>query len=243
MRWPCSRRYPPRKPPSPFPKIDPDSAKLYSNGTRITVVVGHPDDAEYFISGFLCKLHDSGAKIHLIVVTDGDKSYYPPGFTNVEENRKVRHEEQIKASQGYGADVEFLGGPDGRYNPDEPQLRRKLEDAMVASKPDYLLCFDSEFLPVVQHRDHENSGRAALELAPKTSAKWVLLFASTAKNFYADTDKYWSQRSELIAVHASQFSGEKLALIRGTLMEREMNDGAESGLNMAEGFRAIKLHD
>ena len=135
----------------------------------------------------------------------------------------------------------MLGGPDGRYNPDEPVLRKKLEDAMVESKPDYVITFDSEYLPLVQHRDHENSGRAATELAPKTSAKWLLLFASTAKNYYVETGKYWTQRSELVAIHKSQFYGAKLDMIRGNLMEREMSDGEEAGVDMAEGFRAVKL--
>lgn len=235
--------YPTRKAPANFPKIDPDSAKLFSPGTRVTVVAGHPDDTEFFISGFLLKLHEAGAKITLIVVTDGDKSYYPPFFTNVDENRRVRKLEQEEAGKHYDAQVVMLGGPDGRYDPDEPVLRKKLEDAMVASKPDYMVAFDSEYLPTIQHRDHENSGRAATELAPKTSAKWLLLFASTAKNYYVDTSKYWSQRAELIAIHKSQFAGSKLDTVRGMLMEREIEDGEKGGFELGEGFRVVKLKD
>ena len=235
--------YPPRKPPADYPKVDPDSANLFSPRTKVTVVVGHPDDAEYFISGALLKLHDSGAKITLVVVTDGDKSYYPPYTTNIEENRRVRHQEQTEASSNYGANVVFLGGPDGRYNPDEPVLRAKLKSALNDSKPDYILAFDSEYLPRVQHRDHENSGRAAIELAPSTSAKWLLLFSTTAPNYTIDTSKYWEGRSKLVAIHKSQFSGEKLELIRGTLYEKEMTDGEAAGFELGEGFRAIKLKD
>lgn len=240
---PQKLHYPRKKPPADYPKVDPDSAKLFTKGTQVTVVAGHPDDTEFFISGALMKLHDAGVKITVIVVTDGDKSYYPPFTTNVDENRKVRRQEQIDASARYGANVIFLGGPDGRYDPDEPVLRKKLEDAMVATKPDYVVTFDSEYLPTVQHRDHENSGRAGLELAPKTSAKWVLLFASMAKNYYVDTSKYWTQRTELVAIHKSQFYGAKLPMIIGMLMEREIDDGQAAGVEMAEGFRAIKLRD
>lgn len=235
--------YPTRKKPADFPRVDPDSSRLFSPGTRVTVVAGHPDDTEYFISGFLLKLNQAGAKIHLIVVTDGDKSYYPPFTTNVDENRRVRRQEQIEASSHYGADVEFLGGPDGRYDPDEPVLRGKLEKALVDSKPDYVVAFDSEYLPTVQHRDHENSGRAATELAPKTGAKWLLLYATTAKNFFVDTSKFWTERSDLVAIHKSQFYGDKLELIRATLMQTEIDTGEEANLEMAEGFRAVKLRD
>lgn len=229
--------------PVNYPKIDPDSAKLFSNGSRVTVVVGHPDDAEFFISGALLKLHDAGAKITVLVVTDGDKSYYPSFMTNIGENRRVRHQEQIDASANYGAQVVFLGGPDGRYNPDEPVLRGKLKSALDDTKPDYILAFDPEYLPLVQHRDHENSGRAAVELASGTTAKWILLYATTAKNYFVDTSKYWDGRARLIAIHKSQFSGSKLELVRGTLFERELSDGEEGGFELAEGFRAIKLKD
>ena len=92
------------------PRVDPDLATLISPQTRITVVVGHPDDAEFFISGTLLKLK---GQITLIVVTDGDKSYYPPFTTNVNENRRVRRLEQTTASASYHAKVIFLGGPDG----------------------------------------------------------------------------------------------------------------------------------
>lgn len=235
--------YPSRKAPENNPKIDPESSRLFSKGTRVAVVVGHPDDAEFFISGTLLKLHDAGAVITLIVVTDGDKSYYPPFTTNVDENRKVRHQEQTDASSHYGANVVFLGGPDGRYDPDEPVLRSKLKSALDEVKPDYIIAFDPEYLPRIQHRDHENSGRAALELAPGTSAKWILLFASMARNTFVDTSKYWDQRSDLIAIHKSQFAGEKLMLIRGTLLDKEMKEGEEAGFELAEGFRAVRLKD
>ena len=233
-----------RKPnPDNFPKVDPDSSSLFSAGHRVTIVVGHPDDAEFFISGALLKLHDAGAILTLIVVTDGDKSFYPPFMTNAEENRRVRRLEQTQASSHYGAKVIFMGGPDGRYNPDEPFLRAKLLATIHSEHPDYIIAFDPEYLPTIQHRDHENSGRAAIELAPETSAKWILLFATTAKNYFVDTSKYWDKRSELVAIHKSQFYGEKLERVRGMLYEKEMSDGEESNLELAEGFRAIKLKD
>lgn len=235
--------YPPKKPVG-VPKVFTGNVGiLFSKDARVTVVVGHPDDAEYFISGMLLKLHDAGTEITLIVVTDGDKSYYPPFFTDVEENRKTRRQEQTEASSYYGARVVFLGGPDGRYDPDEPNLRKKLENAMVESRPDEILTFDPEYLPIVQHRDHENAGRAASELAYKTSAKTIFFFASTAPNFCVATGDYWSQRSDLIAIHKSQFSGQKLERVRATLMERELNDGEKFGGDMGEAFRAMKLKD
>jgi LmbE family N-acetylglucosaminyl deacetylase len=220
------------------PRVDPDLATLISPQTRITVVVGHPDDAEFFISGTLLKLK---GQITLIVVTDGDKSYYPPFTTNVHENRRVRRLEQTTASASYHAKVIFLGGPDGRYDPDEPAIRDRLKQAMNASKPDYIIAFESEYVPTIQHRDHENSGKATLELASQTSAKWALLFATNSPNFYFDTTGTWTKREELLAVHASQFYGEKLERVKGFVMSKAENEGEIIGTETAEAFRAIKL--
>jgi LmbE family N-acetylglucosaminyl deacetylase len=112
---------------------------------------------------------------------------------------------------------------------------------MNASKPDYVISFESEYVPTIQHRDHENSGKAALELASQTSAKWALLFATNSPNFYFDTTGTWTKREELLAVHASQFYGEKLERIKGFVMSKAENEGEIIGTETAEAFRAIKL--
>lgn len=236
--WNPQRIHYPAKIAANQPQIDPDSSLLKSTDTNITIVVGHPDDAEFFISGTLLKLH---GKKTLIVVTDGDKSYYPPFTTNVQENRTIRRAEQIAASKAYNAKVIFLGGPDGRYDPDEPKLREKLKTEIISSKPDYLISFDPEYIPAIQHRDHENSGRATAELAKESGAKWLLLFATTSPNFYFDTTGTWQKREELLAIHKSQFYGEKLERIKGFVRSKAMEDGEKIGVETAESFRAIKL--
>lgn len=224
-----------------LPKINPESANLFKKGNRVTVVVGHPDDAEFFISGTLLKLHQAGAAITLIVVTDGDKSYYPWFLTNAEENRKGRRAEQQEASKAYGAKVVFLGGPDGRYDPDEQTLRAKLLSAIQDSQPVYLLSFDDEHVLKVQHRDHENSGRATRELAPQTGAKWLLLFATFAPTYWVDTSGTWDKRAQLLAIHKSQCYGEKLGLIQGTVLDKALTEGEKIGKETAESFRAMRI--
>jgi LmbE family N-acetylglucosaminyl deacetylase len=233
--------YPSKPIPNPNPRVDPDSKQMFAKGTRVTVVAGHPDDTEFYISGTLLKLAKAGAKITIIVVTDGDKGYYPPFTTNVEDNRRVRQAEQVEAGKAYDATVEMLGGPDGRYNPDEPELREKLKQAMIASKPDYMIAFESDYLPRIQHRDHANSGKAASELAKDTSAKWLLLFSTRANNYCVDTTGTWTKREELLAIHKSQFYGERLSRVRAMVMERAFELGEVIGTETAEGFRAVKL--
>ena len=239
--WNPQRVHWPSRPiPVPNPKIDPDSKALFAKGTRVTAVVGHPDDAEFYISGTLLKLAKAGAKVTLIVVTDGDKSYYPGFLTDAEENRRVRRQEQKDASAAYQGNVVFLGGPDGRYDPDEPKLRTKLLTAIQESKPDYLIAFDDEFVTRIQHRDHSNSGRATRELFPESGAKWLLLFATSAPNYWVDTTGTWDKRAELLAVHKSQFFGDKLLTIQGFVLDKAMTEGEKLGVETAESFRAIR---
>jgi LmbE family N-acetylglucosaminyl deacetylase len=216
-------------------------ANFIKKDTRVTVVVGHPDDAEFYISGTLLKLHEAGAKITLILVTDGDKGYYPFFLTDAAENRRVRRQEQRDASAAYGAELVFLGGPDGRYDPDEPTLRAKLLEVMKASKPDYVLTFDAECIIRVQHRDHENAGRAATELAGETTAKALLLFAGTSPNFVVDTSKYWPTREKLLAIHKSQFYDDKLEMIKGMVYSRTIDAAEDYKFELGEAYRVVPL--
>lgn len=228
---------------------NPDQAPVVKHGlteaafikkdAKVTVVVGHPDDAEFFVSGTLLKLYEAGAKITLILLTDGDKGYYPFFLTNAGENRRVRRQEQSKASSAYGANVVFLGGPDGRYDPDEPTLKAKLKQAILDSQPEFLVSFDPDYLPRVQHRDHENSGRATLSLFPETGAKYLLLFASTSPNFVVDTSKFWPKREELLAVHASQFYGEKLEMIKNMVLSRTVDAAEGYDFEFGEAYRVV----
>jgi LmbE family N-acetylglucosaminyl deacetylase len=238
---PQKLHYPRKKAPLYNPPVDPGSLLMFSKYSRITAVTAHPDDSEVGISGTLLKLHKAGAEITLIVVTDGDKSYYTRLFTNAEENRVVRHAEQEEASKAYGAKVVFLGGADGRYDPDEPDLRSKLRQALIDSKPTHILAFDPVYLPTIQHRDHENTGKAVADLASETTAKYLLHYSTMAPNFWVDTTGFWDERVRLLGVHKSQFYGEKLERIKG-MVYRWTSDAAEHTKGeTAEAFRVVPL--
>src|SRR5579862_2205383 len=97
----------PRPAPTMNPWTDPDSARLFAPGARVTIVTAHPDDAEFYIGGLLTRLAASGAHLSLIVTTDGDKGYYP--FENAAENRRIRRLEQTEAARQWQAEsVSFL---------------------------------------------------------------------------------------------------------------------------------------
>lgn len=220
--------------------VDPDSDKLFSRGIRVAVVTAHPDDAEFYLGGTLTKLGRAGAEIQLIVCTDGDKGYYP--FEDWQRNSRVRQAEQTAASQVWHGRVPvFLGFPDGRSQVNEPMVRaiqRELENF----HPDYLLCFDGYFPTRLSHRDHRRAGRAA-ELAVRRSRLpvWICRFSSVAPNWYSNIEDEWDAKSELLAVHKSQFYGAKLDGIRSRVYDNAEREGQMGGLTLAEGMRVERL--
>jgi hypothetical protein len=62
-----------------------------------------------------------------------------------------------------------------------------------------------------------------------------------APNYWVDTTGTWEKRAELLGVHKSQFYGEKLQLIQGTIFDKATTEGEKIGAETAESFRAVKL--
>jgi LmbE family N-acetylglucosaminyl deacetylase len=244
----------PRQPPKPNPPVDPDSARLFARGTRITVITAHPDDAEFYLGGTLAKLRDAGAVLSLIVCTDGDKGYYP--FEDAARNRRVRRDEQTRAAHQWGAnDVVYLSYPDGRLTASD-ELIAKIESHLQRLKPEYVLAFDGEYPPRRSHADHRRAGDASAIAAPRVdSVKWLLKFSTIAANFYVDITDYWPEKKELLRVHHSQFvaerndfgnrivgrTGNPWPFIESLVEGAALRDGREIGVEYAEGLRCILI--
>jgi LmbE family N-acetylglucosaminyl deacetylase len=230
----------PRTPPAVNPWTDPDSARLFSPQARVAIITAHPDDAEFYLGGTLTRLGQAGAQLHLIVCTDGDKGYYP--FEDAERNRRVRRQEQQTAAKMWqAADVEFLGYPDGRLfaNPD---VVSTLADRLRRLQPEYVLAFDVDYPPRLSHRDHRNSGEAAERAIREAGVgDWLLRFSTRAPNYAVDVTAEWPRKEELLRVHASQFSGDRLKLIDSIVAGSAAQYGALIHTRYAEGFRCSRL--
>jgi LmbE family N-acetylglucosaminyl deacetylase len=230
-----------RKLPDENPPVDPDSKHLFSPEARVAVVVAHPDDPEFYIGGFLTKLGQAGAKILIVMCTDGDKGYYPRFLTDPAENRRVRRLEQIEAAKQYGATVVFLGKPDGRLVGDA-QTTLEVVRELEKFKPDYVVSFDPYYRPRLQHSDHVQAGAAASKaIFAVSGVKWLMRFSTRAANWFTDITPLWSQKRELLAVHKSQFYGDKFEFIANMVKARAKADGEKAGVLYAEGFRCFAL--
>jgi LmbE family N-acetylglucosaminyl deacetylase len=231
----------PRRLPHPNPKVDPDSARLFSPGTKVLVITAHPDDSEFYIGGTLSKLRDSGAEIWQVIITDGDKAYYGP-LTNVAENRRIRHEEALAATRIWrGKNLVFLGYLDGRLKSSD-RLVDRLRVEIQKFQPEYVLAFDFDYPPRMSHGDHRQAGQAvALAVEQATSVRWLMRFSTIAANYVVDISDYWDQKKELLKVHKSQFHDERLERVTNMVEDNAINDGEMIGATYGEGFRCTRL--
>jgi LmbE family N-acetylglucosaminyl deacetylase len=229
--------------PAPRPlagRLDPDSSRLFSKGTRVLVVTAHPDDAEFYIGGLLTKLGRAGCWITLVCVTDGDKGYYP--FEDAEANRRVRRREQADAARAWGAsEVVYLGFPDGRLKVTD-EVVDTIHAELLRLTPEYILTFDGEHPTRLRHRDHRRTGVAVERALRQTPiGSWLLRFSTSSPNYAVDIGDVWENKMRLVAIHASQFYGERLRRIRSLLRSRAEADARLLGSELAEGLRVSRL--
>jgi LmbE family N-acetylglucosaminyl deacetylase len=234
-----------KPPPDPNPPVDPDSQRLFSKGVKVVLVQAHPDDSEFFISPFLLKLAASGAEIHQLVMTDGDKSFYFWAKQDVPENRRIREAEQREAASHYAKDVTFFHEPDGRLA-GQPDNAKMVQDYIEKIQPEYVIAFDTEYWPRINHADHLASGAAALQAVQaipqdRRSVKWMLLYDTTAPNFTPEVSKTVDQGEAMLAIHKSQFYGKRLELIKNSRLEYWYDAGQLANESYGVPLRALKI--
>lgn len=221
--------------------IEPDLDRLYAPGTRVAIVVGHPDDPEFYVGAFLTRLKESGARMTLILTTDGDKGYYP--FGNPREIARIRREEQRRASALWGCtDLRFLAFPDGRLRASEPVVAA-IERELRQIRPEFVLTFDDLYPPRASHADHRRTGEASMQALRRMDYRgWALLFQTAAPNFVFDATTRWPAKLEALAQHESQWSSgsDDWTFIQNLVRGHAVAFGKMRGYELGEGMRAVR---
>jgi LmbE family N-acetylglucosaminyl deacetylase len=224
--------------PPEAPKLARVEPEFIRAGARVLVVAGHPDDSEFYMGGTLLRMQEAGCVIRLVAMTDGDRAYYPFGVP--EGLTETRRGEQSRAAKMWGGDVVFLGYRDGRLPINDETVADLLAE-IEEFKPDVVLAADPKYRPRRAHRDHTNAGENAMLALEKWSGSCtVALYSTRAPNCWVDITRYWFGKKELVAVHESQFYGERLQWITGMLAERATEEGERAGLSMAESYRVFE---
>jgi LmbE family N-acetylglucosaminyl deacetylase len=108
----------------------------------VLVVVAHPDDIDFGMSGTVAALTSAGSEVHYAIVTSGEAG--PPEDADRAELAATREAEQLAAAAAVGVDdVRFLRQPDGHLVADLA-LRRHISRVIRQVRPDLVLCQSPE---------------------------------------------------------------------------------------------------
>jgi LmbE family N-acetylglucosaminyl deacetylase len=231
---------------------------------RILVVVAHPDDIEFGISGSVAVWTQAGAAVTYCIVTDGAAGSND-ALTNLEQLVEQRQQEQIEAARIVGVeDVRFLHYHDGSLEP-TIALRRDLTRVIRQVRPDRVVLMDPTVIFVqddengfyyINHPDHRAAAEAALyavfpsaetrpifpellaeELEPHHVNELYLSF-SEKPNVVVDISSTLELKIKSLLVHRSQVDEGAAEMVRGWAKE----EGAAHGVEYAESFRVMRFY-
>jgi LmbE family N-acetylglucosaminyl deacetylase len=147
----------------------------------VLVVAAHPDDIEFACAGTLALWARGGSRLRYVLCTSGAAGVDDPAISP-ERAVEIRESEQRAAAAVLGAEVEFLGEPDGLLQP-TLELRRRLVREIRRFCPEVVVCGDPSLIwmgpSFLNHPDHRAAATAALEAA------WP---AAGQRNLYPEMD-------------------------------------------------------
>lgn len=189
-------------------------------GKTIMLLIAHPDD-ETRASGTLAKLAKQGNKVVIVVATNGDKGTHDPSVSPI-QIAQTRREEMARTAEILGAQVDWLGFPDGSLESSQ-HLKEAVFRVIRKWRPNVFITFDP-FKKYDEHSDHMTIGRVGFEAAYLSDGCWyfpehriagveaykpqeVYLFNPEVPNYTVDIREIWDTKMEAAEAHLSQFEG------------------------------------
>ncbi|MGY2894419.1 PIG-L deacetylase family protein [Deinococcus sp. UYEF24] len=200
---------------------------------KVLVIVGHPDDLEWYVGGTLRRLADAGADVQVVVATNGEKG---PNRTKVADLPATRMREQQAAGRinGYTR-IRFLGLPD-RGSAKDPRFLPAVQAIYREVQPSALMVFDPTLpsLPYL-HVDHQGTARAVLGFWRTLGADRppVYLFQTRRPGVAVDISAVMDTKERALAQHVTQNGGSGSGM-------RNLFGGKAVGVRYAEYFRVLK---
>lgn len=140
---------------------------------RGLVVMAHPDDPEYGVSGAVARWVDEGKDLRYVLVTRGEAGI---AGLRPDEAGPLRAEEQRRACAQVGVDhLEFLDHPDGRIE-HGLALRQDIAAAIRRHRPQLVITLnhhDTWWPGVWNTPDHRAVGRAVLDAVGDAANEWI----------------------------------------------------------------------
>ncbi len=216
---------------------------------RILAIGAHPDDVEFYCGGTLARYAQAGHVVIMAYATNGDKGHFriPPA-----ELARTREREARAAAAVIGAEVIWMGYPDGELFYDHPtrdrfidMLRQARADVILTHNPDAYhpdhcavsqLVFGASFLATVPHL---KTGHPACEHVPPIYYydvdQFQIPFMPTP--LYVDIEPVIEIKEKMAAAHQSQVvwlrEHDGIDVLR-RVRERAIELGKECGVRYAE---------
>jgi LmbE family N-acetylglucosaminyl deacetylase len=204
---------------------------------RLMAIMAHPDDAEIWAGGTICKHTERGdAALIVTMAATADSG---------------RGEEAKQGAALLGAQVAFVGLTDGQVR-DTPEACEQVSAMLTGFAPDILI---THWLDDV-HRDHAATGAIVLRVLPLIMAQlgkaprlWACdtYFSAGARgpfvpDVYVEVTGQWARKLAAIRAHQSQRPESWVALTErqcGLHGHRYVPPEAPPGLFYAEGFKRV----
>lgn len=228
---------------------------------RALVIVAHPDDAEYLVSGLVSLWTRGGIEVVYTIVTNGNKGTEDPLVTS-DQLAAIRRREQRRAAERLGvSNVIFLDYEDGELEP-TIGLRNEITRLIRQWQPEIVVTFDPETRFMTEtypnHPDHRATGDATVDavfpaardrltfpelfdegLEPhKVRELWLV--ATHKANHWIDVDPVLEQKLAALREHASQINE---ATIEDDLAGWSKRWAEGGPYQQAEAFRRIVLDE
>lgn len=210
--------------------------KIFGNRSRVMAVFAHPDDAQLYCGGTIVRLTKAKKQVRVVKMTSGNRGSRDEKIssTDLAKLRMTEDHESLNVLGIKNEDDVYLHINDGEIENDlvtigkiARQIRLFKPDVIITHNPqDMIITFDKNN-NWVNHRDHRNTGKSAIDAAypysrdtlffPEhfkengvTSHKVVefLLvdYYSHPDLIYIDVADFVDIRTKALACHASQYS-------------------------------------
>ncbi len=238
---------------------EPTFVDLSNPPAKALVVVAHPDDIDFGMSGTVAALTAAGTEVVYAIATSGEAG--PPEDLDRSELAVLREKEQRAAAAAVGvSDVRFLGLPDGHLVADL-ELRRCISaqirvvrpdlvlqqtperryDRIYASHPDHLAVAEATLCAVYpdSRNPHAHTNLMMEGLEPHVVPE-VWIGGLEPVDVFVDITDVFDRKLAALSCHQSQVGwiDDVEALLRGWASGMTAQHGLPEG-RLTEGFRRV----
>ncbi len=148
--------------------------EIFKEVNRVLVIMPHPDDTDLYCGGTIARLVASGKDVMCIKLTNGGKGTKQSEVTEAKLT-KIRKEEDAKSALALGIKPDQniqLGIPDGEVEESLANIeklalyfRKFRPDILITCNPEHVFIRFDEGENWVNHRDHRNTAKLAIDAA------------------------------------------------------------------------------